>query len=53
LATTPREAVDALIAGKQQLAISRYKALAKGNPGDPVYEAAARILEETKQQRAE
>jgi hypothetical protein len=50
---SPRAAVDALIAGKQQLAVSRYKALARSNPGNPVYETAARILEETQQRNAE
>jgi hypothetical protein len=50
---SPRAAVDALIAGKPQLALSRYRALAKSNPNDPVYEAAARILEEAQQRSAE
>jgi hypothetical protein len=50
---SPRAAVDALIAGKQDLALARYKALAKNNPNDPVYEAAARILEDAQQRRAE
>lgn len=43
---SPRAAIDALIAGKQQLALARYRALAKSNPSEPAYETAARILED-------
>jgi hypothetical protein len=43
---SPRAAIDALISGKQQLALARYRALAKSNPSEPAYEAAARILED-------
>lgn len=42
----PRGAVDALIAGQQDLALSRYRALAKSHPSDPVYATAAQILED-------
>jgi hypothetical protein len=50
---SPRTAVDALIAGKRELAVARYRALAKSHPNDPVYEEAARILEEAQQRTAE
>jgi hypothetical protein len=43
---SPRGAIDALIAGKQDLALSRYRALAKSHPSDPVYATAAEILED-------
>lgn len=48
-----REAVDALIAGKHPLALARYRALARQHPDQPVYAAAARILEEAQQRNAE
>jgi hypothetical protein len=41
---TQRSAVDALIAGQYQQAADRYRALARAYPGEPAYEAAARIL---------
>jgi hypothetical protein len=43
---SPRAALDALIAGKQELALARYRALAKSDPSQPAYQAAARILED-------
>lgn len=43
---SPRAAVDALIAGKQDLALARYRALARSHPSDPVYATAAAILED-------
>jgi hypothetical protein len=45
-AESPRAALDALIAGKQDLALARYRALAKNHPSEPAYETTARILEE-------
>jgi hypothetical protein len=50
---SPRAAVDALIAGRQDLALARYRALAKSRPTEPAYEAAARILAETKQRESD
>lgn len=46
---TPRSAVDALMAGKHEIAMKRYRALAQSSPSNPAYEAAARILAETEQ----
>jgi hypothetical protein len=48
-----REAVDALIAGKHPLALSRYRVLARNHPNEPAYAAAVRILEEAQQRNAE
>jgi hypothetical protein len=46
---SPRAAVDALIAGKRELALARYRALANSTPSEPAYEAAARILADAQQ----
>lgn len=42
-----RAAVDALIAGRHDVALAGYRALAASHPDQPVYQAAARILADT------
>ena len=50
--SSPRAALDALIAGDRPLALARYRALAQHDPGQLAYGAAATLLAEIEREAA-